>query len=273
MSAALLGLAGSVSAAHIAVKGSDALILLAQKWAEVYMSKHPATKIQVTGGTGAGFGALQNKSTDLVAVSRKISPAELDDFIQAFGRSPTEYRVCLDSLWVVTNEGNPVQELSLDQVEQIFTGKITHWKQVGGADMPITIYGHAHRSSAWEFFKQHVLKGADFASSAQAMPGTAALLQAVARDKNGIGYGRPSEVKGARALRIKRESGGPAITPSEENVVKGDYPIWRYLYIYLNPDHDRGEIAAFLNWIRGDEGQLAAKEVGYFPLPAPLRER
>jgi phosphate transport system substrate-binding protein len=105
------------------------------------------------------------------------------------------------------------------------------------------------------------------------MPGTAAVLQAVAKDKNGIGYGGAAYGQGAKHLPVKKNDAGPAIEPNEENVINGTYPIWRYLYVYVNPELDKGEIASYLNWIRGDEGQKLVKDIGYFALPDKLREK
>lgn len=238
------------------------------------MSKNPNTKIQVTGGgSGVGMAALQNKTTDLANASRKIKGGEVAECIKAFGRRPTEYKVALDGLSVYVNESNPIGELTVDQLAQIFTGKVRNWKQLGGADAPITLYSRENSSGTYEFFKEHVLKGADFASSAQTMPGTAAVLQSVAKDKNGIGYGGAAYGAGAKHLKIKKTEASPAIEPSEETVVKGTYPIWRYLYIYVNPALDKGEVAQYLNWIRSDEGQALVKDIGYFPLPENLREK
>jgi phosphate transport system substrate-binding protein len=150
---------------------------------------------------------------------------------------------------------------------------VRNWKEIGGNDMPITIYSRENSSGTYEFFKEHVLKGQDFASSAQTMPGTAALLQAVSKDPKGIGYGGAAYGQGAKALKIKKTSESPAIEPTEENVVSGKYPIWRYLFNYLNPEKDKGEIAAYLNWIRSEEGQKIVKDVGYYPLPENLKEK
>ena len=267
-------LATQIHAGTITVKGSDTLVILAQKWAEVYMGQHPETKIQVSGGgSGVGFAALQNQSTDLADASRKIKAAEIAACLKAFGKRPTEYKVALDGLSVYVNEESPVKELSLDQLENIFTGRIRNWKEVGGPDQPITVYSRENSSGTYEFFKEHVLKGKDFAASAQTMPGTAALLQAVAKDKGGIGYGGAAYGKGAKAIGVKKDAASPAVEPTEETVVKGTYPIWRYLYVYVNPELDKGEIGAYLNWIRGDEAQKLVKDVGYYPLPANLREK
>ena len=271
--AATFALAASAHAAEITVKGSDTLVVLAQKWAEAYMSKHADTKIQVTGGgSGTGFAALQNKTTDLANASRKIKPAEITTCIKAFGKRPTEYKVCLDGLSVYVSAENKVKELTVAQLAEIFTGKVKNWKEVGGADAPITVYSRENSSGTYEFFKEHVLGGKDFVASAQTMPGTAAVLQAVAKDKNGIGYGGAAYGAGAKHLAIKKDDSSPALEPTEENVVKGVYPIWRYLYVYVNPALDKGNIAQYLTWMRGDEGQKIVKDVGYFPLPKNLRD-
>ncbi len=260
-------------AGNISMKGSDTLVILAQKWSEEYMKKTPATKIQVTGGgSGTGFAALQNQTTDLANASRKIKAKEIEGCIKAFGKRPTEYKVALDGLSVYVSAENPVKELSVGQLEDIFTGKVKSWKELGGNDAPITVYSRENSSGTYEFFKENVLKGKDFAASAQPMPGTAALLQAVAKDKNGIGYGGAGYGAGAKHLAIKKDEASPAIEPTEENVVAGTYPIWRPLFIYVNPALDKGEVSAFLNWIRSDEGQVLVKSNGYFPLPKNLRQ-
>lgn len=265
--------ANSVLAGNVTVKGSDTLVILAQKWAEVYMAANPGTKIQVTGGgSGIGLAALQNNTTDIANSSRPIRPAERAAAIRAFGKNPREYKVALDGLSVYVSANNPLKELGTDQLKDIFTGKIRNWKELGGPDAPITIYSRENSSGTYEFFKEHILKGADFASTAQTMPGTAAVLQAVAKDKNGIGYGGAAYGQGAKHLAIRKE-GGPAVEPTEETVVSGKYPISRFLFMYLNPEKDKGEIAAFLNWVRSEAGQAVVKDVGYYPLPANLREK
>ena len=269
---AALGLTASLQAGNITVKGSDTLVILAQKWAEVYMTKHSDVKIQVTGGgSGTGMAALQNKSTDLANSSRKIRAAEVAECIKSFGKRPTEYKVALDGLSVYVNAENSIQELSLEQLELIFTGKVKNWKAVGGSDSPITVYSRENSSGTYEFFKEHVLKGKDFAARAQTMPGTAAVLQAVSKDKFGIGYGGAAYGAGAKHLKIKKDDASPAIEPNEETVVNGTYPIWRYLFVYVNPSLNKGEIAAYLEWIRSNEGQSVVKDIGYYPLQKEFR--
>lgn len=273
LATALLVTALTAQAGNITVKGSDTMVVLAQKWAEAYMAKNPSTKIQVTGGgSGVGIAALQNKTTDICNSSRKIRAAEIATCVQAFGKRPTEYKAAMDGLSVYVHESNAIKEISLEQLEQVFTGKIRNWKDLGGSDAPITVYSRENSSGTYEFFKEHVLKGKDFVASAQTMPGTAALLQAVAKDKGGIGYGGAAYGQGAKALKVKKDADSPAIEANEEAVIKGTYPISRYLYMYLNPASDKGEIAKYISWIRGDDGQKVVKDVGYFPLPKNLRE-
>jgi phosphate transport system substrate-binding protein len=271
---AALTVALSAHAGNITVKGSDTLVILAQKWAEVYMSKHPGVKIQVTGGgSGVGFAALQSQTTDIADASRKIKPAEILSCVKAFGKRPTEYKVAVDGLSVYVNNDNPVKELSIDQLEGIFTGRIKNWKDVGGKDAPITVYSRENSSGTYEFFKEHVLKGKDFVASAQLLSGTALLLQNVSKDVNAIGYGGAAYGGGARALGIKKDESSKAVEPTEETVLNQTYPIWRYLYNYVNPALDKGEIKDYLNWVRSAEGQKIVKDVGYYPLPAGLQEK
>lgn len=259
-------------AGNITVKGSDTLVVLAQKWAEVYMGGHAGQKIQVTGGgTGTGFAALQNQTTDLCNASRKIKAKEQEQCVKVFGKRPTEYKVALDGLSVYVAADNKVDQLSLEELEGIFTGKIKNWKEVGGPDAPITVYSRENSSGTYEFFKENVLKGKDFASSAQTMPGTAAVLQAVAKDKNGVGYGGAAYGAGAKHIKVSKAKGEEGIEPNEESVLSGKYPIWRYLFVYVNPALDKGDTAAYLKWIRGEEGQKLVKDVGYYPLPKNLR--
>lgn len=270
--AAIVATAATAQAGTITAKGSDTLVILAQKWAEVYMAQNPGTTIQVTGGgSGTGFAALQNKTTDLANASRKIKAKEKIACIKAFRKSPTEYKVALDGLSVYVNAANGVEHLTIDQLDNIFTGKITDWSQVGGKAGRITVYSRENSSGTYEFFKKNVLKGKDFVARAQTMPGTAAVLQAVGKDTTGIGYGGAAYGGGAKTILVKKDANSPAIAPTEENVISGRYPIWRYLYIYVNPALDRGEVGAYLKWIRSADGQKIVKNVGYYPLPKAMQ--
>jgi phosphate transport system substrate-binding protein len=225
------------------------------------------------GGSGIGIAALQNNTTDIANSSRPIKAAERAACIKNSGKNPREYKVALDGLSVYVNNDNALNEITLDQLKDIFTGKARNWKDFGGPDAPITVYSRENSSGTYEFFKEHVLKGQDFVSSAQTMPGTAAVLQAIAKDKNGVGYGGAAYGHDAKVLKVKKTPESAAIEATQENVLAQKYPIWRYLYMYLSPDKDKGETAAFLNWVRSDEGQAIVKDVGYYPLPDGLREK
>lgn len=271
-----LALAGALAAqaSDITIKGSDTLVILVQRWAQTYMEAHPTVHIQVTGGgSGIGLAALQNGQTDIADASRQINAKEQENCVLKFGDIPTEYKVAVDGLSVYVNKDNPVRELTLDQLKDIFTGKVTNWKDVGGKDAPIDIYSRENSSGTYEFFKENVLKKEDFAAAAQTMPGTAVLVQRVETDPDGIGYGGAAYTTGARAIGVKKTADSPAIEPTEETVTNGTYPIWRYLYNYVLPKTDKGDAADYLKWIRSDEGQKIAKEVGYYPLPGDLRTK
>lgn len=265
----ILALSGIASAeTKITVKGSDTMVILAQKWAETYMATHKDTTIQVTGGgTGTGVAALQNNTTDLCNASRALKSTEALNCIKAFGKKPNEHKVALDGLAVYVSAENPVKELSLPQLSEIFTGKITNWKDVGGKDAPIVLYSRENSSGTYEFFKEHVLGGKDFAATAQTMPGTAAVLQAVAKDPNSIGYGGAAYGAGAKHLSVKKDASSPAVEPTEATVQSGEYPISRHLFIYVNPAIDKDATGAYLTWIKSPEGQKVVKDVGYFALP------
>lgn len=251
----------------ITAKGSDTMVILMQKWAETYMASHADVSIQVTGGgTGTGVAALQNNSTDLCAASRPLKSAEVLQCVKAFKAKPNEHKVALDGLAVYVHAQNSVKELTLSQLSDLFTGKITNWKDVGGADAPVVLYSRENSSGTYEFFKEHVLSKQDFAAGAQTMPGTAAVLQAVAKDMNGIGYGGAAYGAGAKHLAVKKDAASPAVEPNEGTVQSGAYPISRPLFIYDNPAIEKGAIADFLTWVESDAGQQVVKAVGFFPL-------
>jgi len=270
--AATLAVAASAFAANITVKGSDTLVILGQKWAEVYMKGHPGTTVQVTGGgSGTGIAALLNGGTDICNASRSMKTKEVAEFIQKFKVRPHEYKMCVDGLSVYVNKDNPVAQVSFKQLEGIFIGKITNWKEVGGNDAPISLYGRENSSGTYEFFKEHVMDKKDFAAATKTMPGTAALIQGVAKDPNGIGYGGIAYGEGVKSLKVSKTDGGNAIAPSEDTVLSGKYPISRYLFNYVDPKKDNGAVADYINWCISDEGQAVVKDIGFFPLPKNMR--
>jgi phosphate transport system substrate-binding protein len=172
----------------------------------------------------------------------------------------------VDGLAVYLHSSNPVKELTLDQVKQIYTGKITNWKDVGGKDAKIILYSRENNSGTYVYFKEHVLENADFHPAAQTLPGTAAVTNAVAKDPKAIGYGGIAYAKGIRHAQIKKDANSPAVEPSMENVLTGKYPISRNLYWYTAGEPS-GEIEKLVDWALSPEGQKLVESVGYYPLP------
>lgn len=250
----------------ITVKGSDTMVILAQRWAETYMAKHPNVVIQVTGGgSGTGISALINGTTDICNASRPMKKSEREKLKQRYNTLGVEIKVAIDGLSIYVHESNPVQELSLAQIKAIYTGKITNWKDVGGADARIILYSRENNSGTYVYFKDNVLEGEDFAASAQNMPGTAAVVNAVAKDRYGIGYGGAAYAKGIRELKVKKDDSTPAYEPTAENIKSGKYPISRFLYLYTR-SKPTGTLKAYIDWILSDEGQEVVSKVGYFPI-------
>lgn len=252
----------------IIVKGSDTMVILGQKWAEVYMKKNKDVVIQVTGGgSGTGIAALINKSTDIANSSRPIKNKEKEQ-IEENGDKLIEIPVALDGLAVYVNEKNPLREIDMKTIKDIFTGKIKNWNELGWDNKTIKLYSRENNSGTYVYFKEHVLENEDFSPLAQNMPGTASVLNAVKKDKYGIGYGGIAYLKGAKTLKVSKNKESTAYEPSMENVIKGLYPISRFLYIYLtDKTFSKPEVKAYISWILSKEGQKVISEVGYYPLP------
>jgi phosphate transport system substrate-binding protein len=262
----VIGVYGFMSLDTITMKGSDTMVILAQRWAEAYQSKHPNVRISVTGGgSGTGISALINGTTDICDASRPMTTSEKNQLKQRFGSPGVEVRTALDGVTIYVNPSNSVKQLSMNQLKAIFTGQITNWSQVGGKNARIILYGRENSSGTYTFFKETVLKNQDFASSTATLPGTAAIVNAVLKDANGIGYGGYGYSKGVHVVGVSATDGGTPITPSEQTVRSGTYPISRFLYIYLR-NRPSGELKSYIDWILSDEGQQIVKKVGYFPL-------
>lgn len=250
----------------ITIKGSDTMVQLCQRWAEKYMKQNSGVRIQVTGGgSGTGISALINGTTDICAASRPMKDAEKMKLRDRYGSTGIEVRTAKDGLSVYLNNANPVKELSFAQIKGIYTGKITNWKDAGGKDADIIVYGRENSSGTYVFFKDNVLGGADFTNSMQALPGTAAVVNAVKRDVNGIGFGGAGYAKGIKEAAVRKGDSGPAYLPNTENVKTGAYPITRYLFFYLR-QKPGSPVKEFLKWVVGDEGQSIVVNEGFFPV-------
>lgn len=251
---------------RITVKGSDTMVLLGQRWAESYMAKNPESVIQVTGGgSGVGIAALINGTTEICQASRPIKPKEVQNLKARFNATGVEIPVARDGLTVYLHEANSVTELTMNQLAGIYSGEILNWKEVGGEDAKIIVYGRENSSGTYVYFKDVVLKGEDFAAQVQTLPGTAAIVNAVAKDKNGIGYGGAAYAKGVKFCSIKADAQSPAFAPDLEHVKSGVYPLSRYLFWYVRTKPS-GEIKKFLDYVLSDEGQKVVTDVGYFPV-------
>ncbi len=261
--AAVIAFAASTS---ITVKGSDTMVILAQRWAEEYMKTRPDIAIQVTGGgSGTGISALINGTTDICNASRPMKGSERDKLKQRYSSLGVEIKTAIDGIALYVNEGNSVEELTLEQIKGIYTGMITNWKDVGGEDARIIVYGRDNSSGTYVYFRDFVLKGQDYIGSMQSMPGTAAVVNAIEKDIYGIGYGGAAYGKGIRYVKVKRDASSQGFEPNLENIKAGNYPITRYLYMYLK-SKPTGEIKKFIDWILSDEGQAVVSKVGYFPI-------
>jgi phosphate transport system substrate-binding protein len=250
----------------ITVKGSDTMVNMAQVWAARYMEKHPEVKIQVTGGgSGTGISALIGGSTDICNASRPMKASEREKLKQRFNSVGVEVKTALDGLSIYLNKANPVTELTLEQIKNIYTGNITNWKQVGGNDAKIIVYGRENSSGTYTYLKDNVLGGADYTSNMQSLPGTAAVVNAIAKDKNAIGYGGAGYAKDIKDAFVKKDAASQGYQPTAENIRSGKYPITRYLYIYLK-SRPTGVLKEYIDWILSPEGQKIVSESGYFPI-------
>jgi phosphate transport system substrate-binding protein len=251
----------------LTLKGSDTMVILGQRWAEDYMKGHPGVSVQVTGGgSGTGIAALINGTTDICEASRPMKDKEKEDTQAKRGAPAVEIKVALDALAVYVNEKNPIKEISIPALRKIYVGDTTSWKDVGGPNHALVLYGRENNSGTYGYFKEHVLENKDFAASVQTLAGTSAVASAVKGDVFGIGYGGIAYLEGIRALKVKKDDTSEAITPSLETAQSGSYPIARFLYFYTAGEAT-GLAKRFIDWVTSPEGQKVIEVVGYYPLP------
>ncbi|MBM4150427.1 MAG: phosphate ABC transporter substrate-binding protein [Ignavibacteria bacterium] len=254
----------AVQQSTLTIKGSDTMVILVQRWTELYPTKN--VSFQVTGGgSGTGIAALINGTTDICSSSRPMKPAEIAQMKEKFGRVPVEIRVARDGISIYVHKDNPISKITLKQLKEIFSGKIKNWKQLGGADHNIILYSRENNSGTYEFFKEHVLSKKDFASTAQHMPGTSAVVGAVAMDRWGIGYGGAAYTVGVKEVPVALDENKTYYFPKEENILSGKYPISRFLFFYIK-DKPQGQMKEFIDWVIDKGGQKVVNDVGYFPL-------
>ena len=242
------------------------MVILGQRLAEEYMKKKQGVTVQVNGGgSGTGIAALINGSADLAQSSRPMKDDEKQQAGTARGADVVETAVALDSLAVFVHETNPVKALTIQQIADIYSGKVKNWQGVGGPNSTIVLYGRENSSGTYDYFREHVLNKGDFAPQVQTLQGTAAIINAVGRDRNGIGYGGIAYAKSVRAIAISARAGAPAVEPTEGTVADGTYPLSRKLFFYY-PSNARGTVTDFVQWSLTPEAQALVASVGYFPL-------
>ena len=273
--AGLLALAGCATAEElqgsIQLKGSDTMVNLCQSWAEAFMAKYPKVNVAVTGGgSGTGIAALIGGTCDLAAASRKMTPKETEA-ADAKGAPPQEWTVALDGLAVAVHPGNPVKRLTLEQLADLFTGKIHKWSELGGSNKAVVLLSREVNSGTHVYFKEHVLSASkselkEFAPEALLLPSSQAIADEVAANPSGIGYyGMGYENPKNAVVAVAKTAADPYITPSEETVRSGVYPISRPLFLYSRGTPE-GVVKTFLDFVMSPEGQEVVRQIDFVPI-------
>jgi phosphate transport system substrate-binding protein len=267
--------------------GSDTMNNLMTLWAEGFAKVYPNVRVQVEGkGSSTAPPALIARTAQLGPMSRPMKESERDQFEAKFGYKPTEIKTTVDGLAVYVHKDNPIQALTLPQVDAIFSKtrrlgypqSIDTWGQLGlkGAweNRRISLYGRNSASGTYGFFKEHALGGGDFKDEVKEQPGSASVVQGVSEDLAGIGYsGLGYRTPGVKALALAPKEGAPAVEPTAENVYKGAYPLARFLFVYINKEPGKPLdplVREFLKFVLSKEGQEIVVKDGYLPLPAKV---
>lgn len=254
---------------YLTIKGSDTMVHLVSAWAEGFMNLHQDEEISVTGGgSGTGIAGMINGTTDICASSRKMSDNEMK-LAAGKGKTPVEVSVALDGIAVIVHPQNPVDSLSMEQIQGIFTGKITNWQEVGGEEQPLLVFSRESSSGTYVFFQEHTMNRQDYTPRARLLPGTSALVQGVAADIGAIGYVGLGYVKNAvgkiKAVGIRETAGSMPVAPSDDAVLDGSYPIARSLFLYTNGEA-QGAAQDFIAFTLSEQGQKIVREAGYVPV-------
>ena len=261
------------STAYIENKGSDTIVNLALAWAERYQSDYPDVRISVTGGgSGTGIASLINGTVDLANASRQIKSEEIDE-AQSNGVDPVEFVIARDAIAVIVNPENPVNELTLQQISDMYSGKISNWSEVGGEDRPIVRLSRETNSGTHVYFLETVLRLGQkdnetlFSRDTLLLPSSEGIIAEVRQNPNALGYDGlgyvPPDLK---TIAIAKEIGGEYVLPSVETVNDATYPIARDLYMYTAGEPS-GTVKIYLEWIiTSDEAQGIVKELGFVPI-------
>ena len=263
---------GPSSDAIIENKGSDTIVNLALAWAESYQDSHREVRISVTGGgSGTGIAALINASVDIANASRRIKPEEQAQ-AEANGVLPVEFIVARDAIAVIVNHDNPVDQLSISQISDIYSGAINNWKQVGGEDRPIVRLSRETNSGTHVYFLEQVLRGGNkndhtlFSTDTLLLPSSEGISAEIRQNPNAIGYdGLGYVTEDLKVIAVAQDAAGPFILHSPETVNSEQYPIARDLYMYTAGE-PTGDIKAYLDWILLSEAQRIVSELGFVPI-------
>ena len=254
------------------IKGSDTMVNLVQAWGEAFMEQHPDVFVAVTGGgSGTGIAALIGKTCDVAACSRAMKEQEMAQ-ARAKQVEPKEHIVGLDGIAVVVHPGNPVGQLTLDQLRAIFTGEITNWSAVGGRNERIVILSREVNSGTHVFFKEHVLRHgvgheqAEFAAAALLLPSSQAVADETAQNPQAIGYYGMGYISARqRVVAVAKEASGPFVTPSVDAVRQQRYPISRPLLLYTDGE-PAGPVKLLMDFVASPKGQQIVGEQDFVPL-------
>jgi len=264
--------ASDSSANYIENKGSDTIVNLALAWAEKYQAEHTDIRISVTGGgSGTGIAALVNGTVDIANASRQIKAEEVDE-AKSNGVDPLEHIIARDAIAVIVNPENPVNELSLQQISDIYSGKISKWSEVGGEDRPIVRLSRETNSGTHVYFLETVLRLGNsedktlFSMDTLLLPSSEGIIAEVRQNPNAIGYDGLGYVpKDLKMIAIAKEQGGAFVLPSIATVNDKSYAIARDLYMYTNGE-PTGIVKEYLDWILSDEAQQIVADLGFVPV-------
>jgi phosphate transport system substrate-binding protein len=260
------------SSAYIQNKGSDTMVNLALLWAEAYQKVNPGVRISVTGGgSGTGITALMTNTVDIANASRIIKPEELKE-AESKGFKPVEFVVARDAIGVIVNPENPVKQLTLKQVSDIFQGRIENWKDVGGEDRPIVRLSRESNSGTHVYFLETVIRLGDkkskdlFSETTLLLPSSEGIISEVRDNPNAIGYdGLGYITKEVKLLAVAKDDKSKYVLPSVESVNNNEYPISRDLYMYTHGEPNQA-VKAYLDWIVEPEAQKIVADSGFVPI-------
>jgi phosphate transport system substrate-binding protein len=270
--------------------GSDTLNNLMTLWAEGFRKQYPGVKIQIEGkGSSTAPPALIEGTAQVGPMSRPMKSTEVDSFERKYKYKPTAFPVAIDALAVYVHRDNPIPGMTMAQVDAVFSKSrrwgasqnVDRWGQLGVtgelADSPISLYGRNSASGTYGFFKEHALKNGDYKDDVKEQPGSASVVQGVTEDSSGIGYsGIGYLTSGIRALPLAEKEGGAFMAPTQENAMKGSYPLWRHLLVYVNKAPNKPLdplVKEFIKFIYSKEGQAIVIKDGFFPLPQSVVEK